>query len=122
MKMKLLGLLVLISMVIVTIGSVEPLVWYEYENISGELYYGQSDHYGPREPYAVKVKMKKVEPAGTKVRVAIIVNGVKKWRGYLGSGESSPTITCNDQETVIDVYNTLYGYVKYKGRITWIMH
>ncbi len=79
------------------------------------------DHYY-KEPYAVSVRINAVEPSGAKLRVAIYVNYVEKWFGYLGSGESSPTIVCVDQETMVDVCNNTQGYIEYRGLITWVMH
>ncbi|MBS7651918.1 hypothetical protein KEJ13_02145 [Candidatus Bathyarchaeota archaeon] len=77
---------------------------YEYQTISGELYFGQSHHYY-KEPYTISVRIDAVEPSGAKLRVAIYVNYVEKWFGYLGSEESSPTIVCEDQETMVDICN-----------------
>ncbi|MBS7652896.1 MAG: hypothetical protein QW638_06385 [Candidatus Bathyarchaeia archaeon] len=101
---------------------VEPDVWYEYQDVGGTLPPDYYNLYGPKEPYAVSVKINTVSPPGYKVTVIIIVAGAAKWSGLLGAGESSPTITCDDQSTYVKVANDNLVTVTYTGRITWVMH
>jgi hypothetical protein len=101
---------------------VEPNVWHEYEDIGGTLSPNHGNEYGPNEPYAVSVKINTVSPSGYKVTVSIKVAGATQWSGALGAGESSPTITCNDQTTYVQVVNLNDVTVTYTGQIDWVFH
>ena len=98
---------------------VDPKGWYEFEDISGTLDPDYYDPYGPKEPYSVSVSISSVTPSGYKVTVNIQVNGVSKWSGDLGVGQSSPTITCSGGTTYVRVINNNAITVSYSGRISW---
>jgi len=101
---------------------VEPNVWHEYVDIGGTLSRNHGNEYGPYEPYAVSVKINTVSPSGYKVTVSIKVAGITKWSGALGAGESSPTITCNDHTTYVQVINLNDDTVTYSGQIGLVYH
>lgn len=104
------------------ISELEPLIWHEYEyfdeNLPPHFCFNLS-----RTPYAVSVHINSISPSGYKVEVTITVNGVMKWAGQLGAGESSPTITCDDQYTTIHIANPNGNpSINVKGYIHWVMH
>lgn len=85
-------------------SEVDPLIWHDYEYFDWTLPLGYCNE-SSRYPYAVSVHISTLTPSGYKVNVTITVNGVKKWGGLLGAGESSPTINCNDQYTEVHIAN-----------------
>lgn len=101
---------------------VEPNVWHEYQDIGGTLPPDSYNLYGPKEPYAVSVKINSVSPSGKKLTVTIFVGRDPEWAGLLGAGQSSPTITCNDQTTYVRVENQNDVTVTYTGQIDWVFH
>ena len=97
---------------------VGPTGYYEYQDIGGTLNPNYYNEYGPKEPYSVSVRISSVT-TGYKVTVNIKVNGVSQWSGDLGSGESSPTITCSGGTTYVRVINNNDVQVTYSGTINW---
>lgn len=102
---------------------VEPLVWHDYEYFDLTLPPGYCKEFS-RYPYAVSVHISTLTPSGYKVDVTITVNGVLKWGDQLGAGESSPTITCNDNYTEVHIANPNGSQetVHVTGYIDWVMH
>jgi len=113
------------SVLIVAVNAkseVEPLVWHDYEYFDRYLPPGYCLNF-TRKPYAVSVHIDTLSPSGYKVDVTIYVSSKLKWSGQLGAGESSPTITCNDQYTEVHIGNPNGNpEVHITGYIDWVMH
>lgn len=125
--LKLILLVLLFSFIIIPIplvpAEVEPLVWHEYDYFDQPFPPGYCIEFS-RDPYAVSVHIDVILPSGYKVEVTIVVSGLKKWSGLLGAGESSPTINCNDQHTVVHIANLNDNppLSRVAGYVHWIMH
>jgi len=121
-SLTLFSFLIIIPITLVP-AEVEPLVWHEYDYFDQPFPQGYCIEFA-RDPYAVSVHIDVIMPSPYKVDVTIVVGGIKKWGGLLGVGESSPTINCNDQHTVVHIANPNGNprLDRDAGYVHWIMH
>lgn len=97
---------------------VKPDFTYEYINDDRTLAPDTGYQYGAYYPYAVSIRINTLSPSGYTLTVTIKVNGVVKWSGELGAGQSSPTITANGGTTYVRVLNQNDVSIHYTCTIT----
>ncbi|MGQ9680355.1 MAG: hypothetical protein ACUVV4_06270 [Candidatus Bathyarchaeia archaeon] len=99
---------------------VKPDFTYEYVDDERTLAPDTGYQYGSYHPYAVSIRINTLSPSDYMLTVTIKINGVVKWSGGLGAGQSSPTITANGGTIYVRVLNQNDVSIHYACTITLI--
>lgn len=110
--------------------TIEPLLFYEEENIIGTVVPDEEKTHGPYEMVlSLSVKITDIQifgspPYDKRLHVYIVRISDDKilWNGPLGEGQSSPWIDCNSEDVKVVIHNKYYTDdqdYRYTGKVRW---